>query len=72
VQTELRIDHTGLGRLQFSRQDLAVTERLRLGLVMNTDEEYNINFRYILTKYFAVSANYDSDYGPGGGFTLTY
>jgi len=38
----------------------------------NTDEEYMVGFRYIISKWFAVSTHYDSDMDAGGGIILTY
>ncbi|MHB1688991.1 MAG: multicopper oxidase domain-containing protein [Ignavibacteriaceae bacterium] len=72
IQTDLRLDHTGRVRFQISRSDLALTARLRLEAMWNTDKEYDIGARYILTKRFSLSANYDSHFGAGGGITYTY
>lgn len=72
IQTDLRIDHTGRFRLQMSRSDLALTSRLRLGALWNTDKEYDVDMRYIVTKRFSISADYDSHFGAGGGITFTY
>lgn len=38
----------------------------------NTDLEYAVGARYILTKYISLSAHYDSDMGPGIGVAVTY
>ncbi len=72
LQTELRVDNTGRVRFQVSRQGLALTSRLRLEGMVNTDKEYEIGLHYIITKRISVSANYDSDFGIGGGITFTY
>ena len=72
IQTDLRVDDTGHLRFQLSRSDLALTSRLRLSGMWNTDNEYAIGMSYILTRYFSLSANYDSDYGVGGGIAYTY
>jgi CopA family copper-resistance protein len=69
---DLRIDHTGNVRFQVSRNDLALSSRLRLDAMWNTDMEWEVGLRYIITKNFSVSASYDNDYGAGGGLTLTY
>ncbi|MBK9099449.1 MAG: multicopper oxidase domain-containing protein, partial [bacterium] len=69
---DARIDSDGKFRFQLSREDVAVTSRLRFNLMINTDKEYMAGFRYILTKYFSVSTHYDSDMGAGIGITLTY
>jgi hypothetical protein len=72
ITTDLRIDHTGKVRLQFRRDDLAITKRLRLWGMVNSDIEYNIGARYILSKYLSASTHYDSDMGYGIGLTFTY
>jgi FtsP/CotA-like multicopper oxidase with cupredoxin domain len=69
---DIRLDHTGDVRFQISREDIPVTNRLRLGGVVNSDLEYMIGARYVLTKYFSLSSHYDSDMMWGGGFTITY
>lgn len=69
---DLRVDHTGNFRFQVGREDIPVTSRLRLGGMVNSDLEYMIGARYILTKYISLSTHYDSDMKWGGGFTITY
>jgi hypothetical protein len=59
-------------RAQLGREDIPITNRLRLSLMGNTDKEYTAGFRYIITKYFSVSSHYDNDTGLGAGLTLTY
>ena len=72
IQTDMRIDHTGHYRFQVSRNDFALTSRLRFDALWNTDKEYEIGMRYIITKRFSLSGNYDSHYGGGGGILFTY
>lgn len=72
INADMRVDHEGKTRLQFIRKDIPVTERLRLWGSWNTDFEYSVGSRYILTKYWSLSAHYDSDMGLGGGLVLTY
>jgi FtsP/CotA-like multicopper oxidase with cupredoxin domain len=67
-----RVDMKGNLRLQLGREDIAVTSRLRLSLLVNTDKEYMAGFRYILTKYIGLSTHYDSDMGFGAGVTVNY
>ena len=69
---DLRIDGNGKLRFQLSREDIAVTPRLRLGWMINTDKEYMAGFRYIVGKYISLSTHYDSDMGLGAGVTFTY
>jgi CopA family copper-resistance protein len=69
---DARIDGNAKVRLQLSREDIPVTAGLRMNLMGNSDKEYMIGFRYVITKYFSLSAHYDSDMGAGGGITITY
>jgi hypothetical protein len=55
-----------------SRDDLAISKRLRLWEKVNSDIEYNIDARYILSKYLSASTHYDSDMGYGIELTFTY
>lgn len=72
VVADASIDHKGNVRMQFSREDIPLTPRLRGSVMWNTDREYSAGGRYILTKYFSASTHYDSDMGWGVGLTLTY
>lgn len=72
VVADASIDHTGYFRVQLRREDLAVTKRMRLWGMWNTDLEYALGARYILTKYLSASSHYDSDMGWGAGLTVTY
>lgn len=69
---DARVDGDGKLRFQLSREDIPVTSRLRLGFMGNTDKEYMVGMRYIVSKWFALSTHYDSDMGLGAGITLTY
>ena len=69
---DARVDGNGKFRFQLSREDIPVTCRLRLAIMGNTDKEYMAGFRYIVSKWFAISTHYDSDMGLGAGVTLTY
>jgi len=72
IVADLRVDHTGYVRLQLTRDDIPITKRLRLWGMFNTDLEYSIGARYILSKYISASSHYDSDMGFGAGVTFTY
>ncbi len=69
---DARIDGNGKLRFQLGRDDIPVSSRLRMNIMVNTDKEYAAGLRYIITKYFSLSTHYDSDMGLGGGLTLTY
>lgn len=72
IMIDGRVDHTGKFRFQVSREDFPLTKRIRLDALWNTDKEYEIGARYIVGRYFAISANYDSDYKWGAGISLVY
>ena len=69
---DARIDFEGKFRLQLGREDIPISKRLRMNIMFNSDKEYMIGGRYILTKYFSLSSHYDSDMGIGIGCTLMY
>ncbi len=69
---DARIDGNGKVRFQLSREDVPITQRLRFNIMGNTDKEYAAGFRYIISKWFAISTHYDSDMGLGAGITITY
>ncbi len=72
ILADARVDLNGKFRFQLSREDVPVTRRLWFNFMVNTDKEYAAGFRYIVSKWFAVSTHYDSDMGLGAGVTLTY
>ncbi len=69
---DLRIDGNGKLRFQLSREDIAITPRLRFSWMINTDKEYMTGLRYIATKYISLSTHWDSDMGLGAGITINY
>jgi hypothetical protein len=72
VVADARIDSDAKIRFGFSRDDIPVTERLRLRGMWNTDKEWTIGAKYILTKYWSLSTHYDSDMDWGAGITFQY
>ncbi len=69
---DARVDGDGKFRFQLGREDIPVSKRLRFSMMINTDKEYMLGARYIVSKYFSVSAHEDSDMGLGAGITFTY
>jgi hypothetical protein len=51
---------------------MALTTRLRLNWMINTDKEYILGLRYVVTRYISLSSHYDSDMGLGVGLTFLY
>ncbi|TAE38865.1 MAG: copper oxidase [Sphingobacteriales bacterium] len=70
LQTE--IYHDGNLRVQFMRDDISLSKRLRMRLMWNTDKEYMAGLRYIIKRNFGVTTHYDSDMGLGFGVGLNY
>ena len=69
---DVRVDSEGKFRLQIGREDIPVAKRLRMNLMLNSDKEYMLGYRYILTRYWSLSTHYDSDMGFGFGATFNY
>lgn len=72
ITAEGRVDSKGNFRFQLMRNDLALTRRARFSFLWNTDKEYMLGAKYIVTKNIAFSGSYDSDYGWGAGISLVY
>lgn len=72
IVLDASIDHTGNVRVELERDDIPLTSRTRAMFMVNTDKEWMIGGRYILTRYFSLSTHYDSDMGLGAGITFTY
>ncbi|SJZ65056.1 multicopper oxidase domain-containing protein [Sediminibacterium ginsengisoli] len=72
VTGDLRFATDGKLRIQFMREDIPLSSRLRLGFMWNTDKEYMGGVRYILNKSLSISSHYDSDMGFGAGITFSY
>jgi FtsP/CotA-like multicopper oxidase with cupredoxin domain len=72
VKFQTEIFHDGNIRLQLMRQDIPMSKRLRMSLMVNTDKEYMIGFRYIIKRNFGVTTHYDNDMGVGFGINLNY
>lgn len=72
VKLQAEVYQDGNLRLQLMREDIPVSKRLRMSLMLNTDYEYMAGLRYIVTRNFALSTHYDSDMGLGGGVTISY
>ncbi|MBP9081391.1 MAG: multicopper oxidase domain-containing protein [Flavobacteriales bacterium] len=66
------IDTQGELRAQLMREDIALTPRLRMDLMGNSDLEYMAGLRYVLDKTWSIRTHYDSDMGGGVGITLAY
>lgn len=72
VVADIRVDGDGKFRFQLGREDIPLTRRLRGNFMWNTDKEYAIGLRYVVSKWLALSSHYDSDMGLGGGIAIIY
>ena len=72
INADFRVNTKGKFRLQLSREDIALSRRLRMNAMWNTDREYEIGFNYILTKRWQLSGSYFNHYGFGAGVTFNY
>lgn len=66
------IFHDGKVRLQLMREDIPLTARLRMAFMVNTDREYMVGLKYIITRNIALATHYDSDMNFGVGLTISY
>lgn len=72
IRFQAEVFHDGITRLQLMREDIPVAKRLRAGFMVNTDKEYMIDLRYILSRNISVRTHYDSDMGFGAGISVNY
>jgi CopA family copper-resistance protein len=72
VHFEAEVFTDGTVLLQLKREDIPITKRLRMGLMINSDKEYMVDFRYIINKNMGIRTHYDSDMGFGLGLHLNY
>lgn len=59
-------------RLQLMRVDIPITKRIRSGFMLNTDQEFMVDFRYIVNRNLGLRTHYDSDMGFGIGLNFNY
>ena len=64
--------HDGNFRLQLMREDIPLSQRLRMAFMVNTDKEYMAGLKYIVGKNVGITTHYDSDMGIGLGVNLNY
>jgi CopA family copper-resistance protein len=72
INFQSEIYHDGIVRLSLMREDIPVSKRLRAGFMINTDREYMIDLRYVVTRNLGIRTHYDSDMGFGIGVALNY
>lgn len=72
INIQAEVYHDGIFRVSLMREDIPISKRLRAGFMANTDLEYMIDLRYILTRNISIRTHYDSDMGLGAGISLNY
>jgi CopA family copper-resistance protein len=72
INIQAEVYHDGIFRISLMREDIPLTKRLRAGFMVNTDLEYMVDLRYIITRNIGVRVHYDSDMGFGAGLSLNY
>ena len=72
VTAQAEVFTDGNVRLQLERKDIPMSKRLRFNFMVNTDKEYMVGGRYIMTRNVSLSSHYDSDMGFGAGLTFNY
>jgi hypothetical protein len=72
VKLEMEYFTNGTFLVQLKREDIPISKRLRSSFIVNSDKEYMIGLRYIMTRSISVSTHYDSDMGWGAGITVMY
>lgn len=72
VNFQVEVYHDRNVRLQLMRDDIPISKRIRFSFMVNTDKEYMLGLRYILTRHLSVGVHYDSDMGPGAGLNVMY
>lgn len=66
IDAEVRMDSEKRARLEFG-SELQLMQHITFDWRWNTDKEYGMNTRYMLTEAASLRLGYDSDYGFGGG-----
>lgn len=72
VEMQAEVYTDGNVRIQLRRDDIPLTPRLRMHLMVNSDLEYMSGLSYTLSRNTSFSAHYDSDMGWGAGLRLNY
>jgi len=72
VKLESEVFTDGTVLFQLMREDIPVTKRLRMSLMVNSDKEYMGSLKYILNKNIGIRTHYDSDMGFGVGLSFNY
>ncbi|MDQ1162046.1 CopA family copper-resistance protein [Chryseobacterium sp. SORGH_AS 447] len=72
IIADASIDQNGKVLLEFQREDIPISRRLRGNFSLNSDGEFSTGLRYIVQKWLSVSGNYDNEMGWGAGITLMY
>jgi FtsP/CotA-like multicopper oxidase with cupredoxin domain len=72
IKLETEYFSNGAFLVQLKRDDIPITKRIRMHLMVNTDKEYMVGVQYIVNRFMGVRVHYDSDMGFGVGLNLNY
>ena len=72
IMADANVDQNGKVRLEFSRERIKISPRIRGSFSVNSDKEYDFGLKYVLQKWVSISTNYDSEFGFGAGLTFQY
>ncbi len=72
INFQAEVYHDGIVRLALMREDIPISRRVRAGFMVNTDKEYMLDLRYIMTRNLGIRTHYDSDMGFGVGLAVNY
>ena len=72
ITADANVDHFGKVRLEFSREGIPISPRIRGSFAVNSDKEFDFGLKYIVHKWVSISTNYDSEFGFGAGLTFRY
>jgi FtsP/CotA-like multicopper oxidase with cupredoxin domain len=71
IESDLRVDTEGDVRLELG-SSLALSSRLELVWMVNTDEEWEVGAEYVLTKHLSIAGSYHSEFDGGAGLLVRF
>ncbi|MEZ4805475.1 MAG: multicopper oxidase domain-containing protein [Bacteroidia bacterium] len=72
INFQAEVYHDGIVRLSLMREDIPISKRIRAGFLVNSDKEYMVDLRYILSRNLGIRGHFDSDMGFGLGISFNY
>ncbi len=72
ILADAGVNMYGKARLQLERENLALTSRLRMDLMANTDKEYRVALHYLITQHIALTGSWSNEMKWGAGIKIVY